>query len=330
MHLVRQGPPCPWETTLSDLLRRYHRLTKTGHIRPSSTPSTLRCHSRWMNLLLLVSNPARRENEWCRPAMLRVPAARVPTPLSFRRHAFSVAEVNALYRVAKPHALDWLLLCVLFTSAIRVGGFCRLPLPDPEQPLDGQTLINRSIGFFQKKKKKGDRSRPGEGRQALSGVLLSVCGSSHTAVVGRAGAPGGRRVVLPDTSHAAWACTVPHRCIHVVHPVSIQSVVPPGGYSWRSRPHSHHKQGFCCLRILTTRHTVAVAMRMAGYSILDIQSYLHHANPITTMTVYCAPEFEQLLSVLRLPWSSPRNDDSSTQQRRALLEALVPPTHCCP
>lgn len=70
MQLLQLGsPPFPWDTTLYDLLRRYRQLPARSRNHPPSLPTsssqhTLRCHSRWINLLLL-SNP--NNKEWCRP-----------------------------------------------------------------------------------------------------------------------------------------------------------------------------------------------------------------------------------------------------------------------
>lgn len=57
---------------------------------------------------------------------------------------------------------------------------------------------------------------------------------------------------------------------------------------------------------------------------MDIQAYLGHANPATTVSVYSTPDFQQLVGLLQLPWHSEsginRNGDDS------LLRALVPNT----
>ena len=70
------------------------------------------------------------------------------------------------------------------------------------------------------------------------------------------------------------------------------------------------------------RHTVAVAMRMAGHSLQDIQAYRCHSSLHTTHSVYCIPDFQQLLCVMRLPWMDSK---SMLQSRTLLLETLVPP-----
>ena len=84
-------------------------------------------------------------------------------------------------------------------------------------------------------------------------------------------------------------------------------------------PHAH---------IHTTRHTVAVALRLAGCRIVDIASFLGHALPSTTFSVYSTPSFEQLLGVLRLPWLSGAHADVDADH--GLLRALSGVTEAPP
>jgi integrase len=103
-------------------------------------------------------------------------------------------------------------------------------------------------------------------------------------------------------------------------------------------PHAH---------IHTTRHTVAVrraggatrargrALRLAGCRVVDIQTggcdlpgwppraaFLGHASPTTTLAVYCAPDFSQLVNLLRLPWYE--NSDNGQGRDDTLLRTLAP------
>lgn len=106
----------------------------------------------------------------CNPFMLREAASSNTIggikSVSYSRHAFSAAEVDALYQSAltSGDSLEFLMLCVLFTSGVctpvtrvtgvkfvRVGGLRHLPMPaassshvDPGSEF--QTLITREKG----------------------------------------------------------------------------------------------------------------------------------------------------------------------------------------
>lgn len=60
---------------------------------------------------------------------------------------------------------------------------------------------------------------------------------------------------------------------------------------------------------------------------VHIQTYMGHASPMTTLSVYCVPDFEHLISVLQLPWCMSIDDPGASQKRCLLLETLVPPRY---
>ena len=76
-------------------------------------------------------------------------------------------------------------------------------------------------------------------------------------------------------------------------------------------PHAH---------IHTTRHTVAVALRLAGRRMVDIQSFLGHRNVATTANIYSRPDADDLAMLLHLPWIPHRFEK---KQGDALLESLT-------
>ena len=71
-----------------------------------------------------------------------------------------------------------------------------------------------------------------------------------------------------------------------------------------------------------------VALRLAGYRVVDIQGFLGHANPLTTLTVYCVPDFRQLVGIMRLPWFEEDATKPLAQgSDDTLLRCLVPPNY---
>lgn len=90
------------------------------------------------------------------------------------------------------------------------------------------------------------------------------------------------------------------------------------------------------VHVHTTRHTVAVALRMAGRRLVDIQAFLGHRNIATTANVYSLPMAYDLALLLRfrilalavprmrnaadLPWISHANEKTN---RNGLLESLT-------
>ena len=46
---------------------------------------------------------------------------------------------------------------------------------------------------------------------------------------------------------------------------------------------------------------------------IDIATFLGHTNPMTTLSVYSRPSFEQLVGGLQLPWATQKPTEVSTQ-----------------
>ena len=223
----------------------------------------------------------------CTLAHLRNGEQRVGVPRlapTLRLHAFSPDEVQRLHAAARGGVRDRLLLLLLFTTALRVGGLSRLPAVSPRD------TWCRTV-------EKGGQIHP---------VALAPCvRDALSAYLAAHPASPEAHYLLPSRRNAD-------------HPISTTQLKRWfRGLCARAGvvgPHAH---------IHTTRHTVAVALRLAGCRIADIQAFLGHASPSTTLAVYCTPDFHQLVHLLRLPWfSGPVDHHRGVDD--TLLRALAP------
>lgn len=122
----------PW--TMAALLERYRSL----RIR-CRTLLSVRAHAHWITTLVRCPDWGDSASEdsrgvVCTMARLRpllAPDAPVPTrhnvAATLRRHAFSPDEVRRLHEAAATDPFDRLILLLLFTTALRVGGLSRIP-----------------------------------------------------------------------------------------------------------------------------------------------------------------------------------------------------------
>lgn len=130
------GDRSPLEEGIStaELLRWYAARGQLPH-----TWTAVRSHAHWMTCLLrsgvghtggTVVTPGELVAAMGRPLWNgRTTAALRPSPV-LRRHAFTVDEVRRLHAAAAAASpLDQVLLRLLFTTGLRVGGVSRLPLP---------------------------------------------------------------------------------------------------------------------------------------------------------------------------------------------------------
>ena len=104
----------------SEVLNRY-----AANPKPHTLIAT-RAHQRWLRGLLQICN---------------VDALTTTLPVTnssfrrhpyFKQHSFSVDEVQRLYQAADDDAYTRLVLQILFTTGLRVGGLSRIPLPTVE------------------------------------------------------------------------------------------------------------------------------------------------------------------------------------------------------
>ena len=207
-----------------------------------------------------------------------------------RRRAFSVAEVDALYRIADHDALDNLLLCILFTSGdscvrrawlvsgscsfVRIGGLQNVPLPSRGPLEEGQTLYTQE---------KGGRLYPIQGPRTMFRCMafscVSLCLCCPDPMVRAPSAYAGSAIRTARVETATRATT--H--VSLVSSYALPSLVQASGHRGVPRPHPYHRfHGHGCRNAMTSgvciRHTVAVAMHLAGIRLTDIQAYLGHAN----------------------------------------------------
>lgn len=308
----------PW--SMRTLLDRY----KSLRIRCQTTLA-VRAHAHWISILvrcpgwgMVAEDDGGTNNNnnsvECTLARLRPllspdapPPTRHSVAATLRQHAFSPEEVRRLHEAAASDPLDRLLLLLLLTTALRVGGLSRIPaLTDTDR--------------FAVTEEKGGQRFP---------VYLAPC--------------------VREALRAWWAVCPPRPGARYLFPARYD-VERPVSTSYLKRrfrrlcgragvlgPHAH---------IHTTRHTTAVALRLAGCRIVDIQAFLGHANPSTTLAVYCTPDFHQLVDLLRLPWMEGGSTTTAHHQKTlttttgspskpvvcprtsgddTLLRALVPP-----
>lgn len=225
-------------------------------------------------------------------ALLRPPPASSSSVLLSRtkRRSFTVSEVRSLYAAAASDPLDDLLLTVLFTTGLRIGGVSRLPCFAP-----GERYCETV--------EKGGR---------VHAVPLAPAVHERALAWRPSTAPSGaegRRYLFPARHHPAEGC-VSTSFLRTRFKALCQRA---GVHGPHAHPHS-------------TRHTVAVALRLAGRSLTDVQAFLGHARLSTTVEVYARPELEPLLSMLHLPWWwRPEKDGGGASSAESLLNALVPP-----
>ena len=259
---------------------------------PPGTPTGRRAHARWLGSLLDPPSPRVTPADLHRPASLGWrPGPGPASPSVGRKHAFDVAEVERLHAAARAAGPESeVLLLLLFTTGLRVGGLSRLPLP---RAADQDTLVTEE---------KGGRRLP---------VVLAPC--------------------VWDALRRWWAVRPPRAPAQTFLFASRYDPGRPASTSHLSRcfgrlcaaarvtgRHAH---------IHTTRHTVAVALRLAGCRIIDIAAFLGHAHPATTLRVYSTPSFEQLLGTMRLPWYTETTTTAPGREDDRLLRALAPQSH---
>lgn len=280
-HRILTGPApsspkeVPWRRELMD---RY-RATHATHPR---TSTARRAHTRWLTCLLhdrCPEEPAFRTTELTPPIVQRS----LPLDNRERRHAFSVAEVQALYAAALGSPFSLLLLRLLFTTGLRIGGVCRLPIP----PLEAECVHTVEKGGV------------------VRSVHLAPCVWADIRTLWDERPPrSNQRYLFP----ARYDVSRPVSTSHLKR--TFRRLCDTAGVRG-SHAHVH-----------TTRHTVAVALRLAGARLVDIAAFLGHANINTTYAVYSAPSHQELVRGMRLPWMAA---DGAVQSDPRLLEALAGP-----
>lgn len=271
------------------LLRCYHRHTRC---RTPRTWTAWRAHARWLTCLLRDRCPRAREY---RPHELGAPIAAHTKPLP-ARHAFNREEVCALHAAAaRTGPFSELLLRLLFTTGLRVGGVSRLALPRH----DGEeTLVTEEKGGV------------------LRTVRLSPPVWDALRRWGSTPRPG-QRYLFAARRDATRSVSTSHLKKHFRRLCQCAGVTGP-------HAHIHTTRHTVCMHrcwASTTAHGVpAVALRLAGARLVDIAAFLGHCNVNTTYAVYSAPSHEELMRCLRLPWLAA---DGGGGPDTSLLDALA-------
>ena len=213
------GTETPWmegcqPMQTSDVMNRYDANPK---------PRTLiaaRAHHRWLRSLLQVCN-------------IDVTKTIPTTTTSFNRHpyfkqhSFTADEVQRLYHAADD-TYTHLVLQILFTTGLRVGGLSRIPLPTTEG--DPVVITETDDHCY------SDHLLAREGRCPLSCFFSPVCVEQHTTMVDFK-APSSSSAVIPISISSQY--TASRIYIHIEAFVS--SFMQKSRCDWSACTYSHHE-----------------------------------------------------------------------------------------
>lgn len=191
-------------------------------------------------------------------------------------HCFNAKETRALY-LACETLLEKLILTALFTTGMRIGGFCNC--------VRRGALLGKTIGDNLTTNEKGNRIRNYPISRGLAFLLpqwLAIGGPGPHYLF--ADPPGGD---LPFDARKVRATfmSVAHRAgVHGVH----------------VKPH-------------TTRHTVCWTLSALGNKLDEIADFAGHRSTAVTQSIYIAMEEAQKRSRMNIPWLE--NDQQSSAER---------------
>ena len=185
-----------------------------------------------------------------------------PVRPSCRALAFSPSEVRQLYDICPVGGVNRLLLLLLFTTGLRVGGVCNLQVAHIDTHLATTT---------EKGNLKHEFSICQQLRSEIDMHILRLTKKIQCAPV----------YLFPSNLDGKRKCTT----------ASLQK---------RFRILCQ-KVGIKQTNIHRTRHTVAQALRLAGKSEYLIQRFLGHGS-VRTTSQYGALHMTQVVSALQLPW----------------------------
>ena len=185
-------------------------------------------------------------------------------------HCFNAAETRALYLACQTD-LERLLVTALFTTGMRIGGFC---LALRHGAVLGQPPSPVTVGPALTTNEKGNRVREYPIARGLAALLpawvaAGGCGERYLFP----GTPGGDRPL--DTRRArAVFMGVARRA---------------GLIGSHVKPH-------------TTRHTVCWTLSALGNKLEQVADFAGHRSPTVTNQVYIAMEEAQKRSCMHIPW----------------------------
>ncbi len=185
-------------------------------------------------------------------------------------HCFNAAEVRALY-LACQTALERLLIAALFTTGMRIGGFC---LALRSGAILGQPPSPVKVGPSLTTNEKGNRVREyaiARGLAALLPAWVAAGGAGPRYLF--PGTPGGEQPL--DTRRAR---------------ALFMGVAARAGLTGSHvKPH-------------TTRHTVCWTLSALGNKLEEVADFAGHRSPTVTNQVYIAMEEAQKRSRMDIPW----------------------------
>jgi desulfoferrodoxin (superoxide reductase-like protein) len=215
--------------------------------------------------------------EWMRPCV---------TCSDHPQHYFVAAEIRALY-LACDTLFERILFTSLFTTGMRIGGFCTLT-HEPHQPVAGEI---RGV-------EKGNVSTT----YCVTDVLCTLLNewieqharsnASRYLFAGRDGGPDAH--VAPSTVRRAF-----HR------------VAQRAGVTG-SHVHPH-----------TTRHTVAWTLHALGNSVERVAGFVGHRSPQVTSRVYIALTQAQQRALVDCPWLGATKTGDARRRMRQEAEEMA-------
>lgn len=203
-------------------------------------------------------------------------------------HCFNASEVRALYLNCQTD-LEKLLMAALFTTGMRIGGFC---LTKREPAITGESPSGIVVGPEMNTNEKYDRERNYPIAPSLEALLPAWVASGGCGDVYLfPGTPGGERPL--DTRRA--------------RAIFMEVAKRAGLKGGHVKPH-------------TTRHTVCWTLSAIGNKLNDIAVFAGHRNVNVTNDVYIAMEEAQKRSRMDIPWLERNGRRDAEQLQEMALE----------
>ena len=213
--------------------------------------------------------------EWIRPT---------PRRGTERVHYFQASEIRALY-LACGTLFERILFTSLFTTGMRIGGFCSLAYHHP--------ITNEMSGI-----EKGNVLTT----YCVTDVLRRLLGEWTAALPHRTD----RQYLFPGRDAGPDSHIAPSTVRRMFHRVARRAGVTG------SHVHPH-----------TTRHTVAWTLHALGNSVDRVAGFVGHKSPQVTSQVYIALTQTQQRALVDCPWLNTKTTGDARQQMRAEAEQMA-------
>ena len=178
-------------------------------------------------------------------------------------HTFNSREVRSLYLSCET-LLDKILLCFLFGTGMRIGGFCRL---------------QRGVQILQEGDMLNTREKGGKMVAYRLSKIMAVLLNEWIS-----GGNAGNTYAFPHATHKTLHIQPRH-----VRKKFMSIANRAGVYGPHVHPH-------------TTRHTVIWTLWALGNPVEIISKFVHHSQSSTTMERYIRPTDEEIHSTINMPW----------------------------